>query len=352
MDFSDSIITANDLVLVTGATGFVGTQLVEQLLEAGYRNVRCFVRPLSNITKLEQLRRRYGATIETLRGNLLSRKDCVAATDGVCVIYHLAAGTGTKSFADAFLNSVVTTRNLLDAALSHASLRRFVNVSSFAVYTNENHPRPGVLDEDCPVEIEPEQRCDAYCFAKVKQDQLVTDYGLKRGIPYVLVRPGVVYGPGKQRIHGRVGLDTFGVFLHLGGANPIPFTYVDNCAEAIALAGVKKGVEGEIFNVVDDDLPSSRDFLRMYKKQVRFFSSFYLPHFVSYVLCLLWEKYAIWSQGQLSAVYNRKVWVTSWKRTRYSNEKLKNVLGWRPRVSTAEGLGHYFADCRRSRNHA
>src|SRR5207247_2190515 len=249
-----------------------------------------------------------------------------------------AAGTGTKSFADAFLNSVITTRNLLDGALSHASLRRFVNVSSFAVYTNEDHPQPGILDEDCPTEMRPELRCDAYCFAKVKQDELVADYGLKHGIPYVLVRPGVVYGPGKKRIHGRVGMDTFGVFLHLGGANPIPFTYVDNCAEAIALAGIKKGVEGEVFNVVDDDLPSSRQFLRMYKKEVSPFPSFYIPHYVSYVLCVLWEKYSAWSQGQLPAVYNRRVWATSWKRTRYSNEKLKRVLGWRPHVSMAEGL--------------
>ena len=71
--------------------------------------------------------------------------------------------------------------------------------------------------------------------------------------------------PAKQRIHGRIGMDTFGVFVHLGGSNPIPFTFVDNCADAIALAGLKPGVDGEVFNVVDDDLPSSRQFLRMYK---------------------------------------------------------------------------------------
>ena len=121
-----------------------------------------------------------------------------------------------------------------------------------------------------------ELRCDPYCFAKVKQDELVAQYGLKHGIPYVLVRPGVVYGPGKKRIHGRIGMDTFGIFLHLGGANTIPFTYVDNCAAAIALAGLKKGVEGQVFNIVDDDLPSSREFLTMYKKEVRRFPSFYL----------------------------------------------------------------------------
>jgi nucleoside-diphosphate-sugar epimerase len=352
MDLTQSIITADDDVLVTGSTGFVGTHLVAKLIENGCRKIRCLVRPASNITKLEELGRQHEVAIEILRGNLLSRGDCVTATEGVSVIFHLAAGTGTKSFSDAFLNSVITTRNLLDGALTHRTLRRFVNVSSFAVYTNENHPRPGILDEDCPIENQPELRYDPYCFAKVKQDELVAHYGLEHGIPYVLVRPGVVYGPGKKRIHGRIGIDTFGLFLHLGGKNPIPFTYVDNCAAAIALAGMKKGVEGQVFNIVDDDLPSSRQFLAMYKKEVRRFPSFYLPHCVSYLLCVLWEKYSSWSQGQLPAVYNRKVWAASWKRTCYSNEKIKSILGWKPQVSMTEGLQQYFADCRADRSHA
>ena len=102
----------------------------------------------------------------------------------------------------------------------------------------------------------------------------------------MIVRPGSVYGAGKREIAGRVGIGTFGLFLHLGGSNTIPFTYVDNCAEAIVLAGLVKGVDGEVFNVVDDDLPSSRQFLRLYKKNVRRFKSLYVPHAVSYALCV------------------------------------------------------------------
>ena len=113
---------------------------------------------------------------------------------------------------------------------------------------------------------------------KSNRTTLVTEYGKRFGIPYVIVRPGYVYGPGNEAITGRVGIGTFGVFLHLGGSNPIPFTYVDNCADAIALAGLTRGVEGEVFNVVDDDLPSSRHFLRLYKQNVRRFRSLYVPH--------------------------------------------------------------------------
>jgi len=286
------------------------------------------------------------------KGNLLSREDCVAATKDVAVIFHLAAGRGEKSFPDAFMNSVVTTRNLLEASLRHTCLRRFVSISSFAVYTNTQKPRLRLLDESCPVEKHPELRGDAYCFAKVKQDEIVTEYGKRFGIPYVIVRPGYVYGPGNEAITGRVGIGTFGVFLHLGGSNTIPFTYVDNCAEAIVLAGLKNGVDGEVFNVVDDDLPSSRRFLWLYKRNVRRFKSIYVPHAVSYALCCLWEKYAGWSEGQLPPVFNRRTWHAYWRKTRYSNERLKARLGWTPKVPMTEGLRRYFQSCRERGRHA
>ncbi len=348
------IIGPDDPILVTGATGFIGSGVLENLLDHGFRNLRCFARPSSEVARVEALAhcRRDGARVEVIKGNLLSREDCVTATKDVAVIFHLAAGRGEKSFPDAFMNSVVTTRNLLEASLRHTCLRRFVSISSFAVYTNTQKPRWRLLDESCPVENRPELRGDAYCFAKVKQDEIVTEYGKRFGIPYVIVRPGYVYGPGNAGLTGRVGIGTFGVFLHLGGSNTIPFTYVDNCAEAILLAGLKKGVDGEVFNVVDDDLPSSRQFLRLYKRNVRRFTSIYVPHVVSYALCGAWEKYSNWSEGQLPPVFNRKTWQAYWKKTRYSNDKVKARLGWTPKVPTTEGLRRYFQSCRERDRHA
>lgn len=341
------IIGPDDPILVTGATGFIGPRLVESLLDRGFRNLLCFARPSSEVARLEAIASsRRWARIEVVKGNLLSREDCVAATKDVAVIFHLAAGGGEKSFPDAFMNSVVTTRNVLEASLQHNCLRRFVHVSSFAVYTNTKKPRWSLLDESCPVEKRPELRGDAYCFAKVKQEEIVTEYGKRFGIPYVIVRPGYVYGPGKEDITGRVGIGTFGVFLHLGGSNTIPFTYIDNCAEAIVLAGLKKVADGEVFNVVDDDLPSSRQFLRLYKQKVRRFKSIYVPHVVSHALCCLWEWYSIWSEGQLPPVFNRRRWHAYWKKTRYTNEKLKSRLSWAPTVPMAEGLRRYFQSCR------
>jgi nucleoside-diphosphate-sugar epimerase len=352
MEGGSEIVNSEDLILVTGAAGFVGLRLVENLIERGFRNVKCFVRPSSAVDKLETIATRYpGHSVEIIKGNLLSKSDCATATKGVAVIFHLAAGTGEKSFPDAFMNSVVTTRNLLEATVEQGCLRRFVNISSFTVYTNVQKRKRRLLDESCLVEPHPELVPDAYCYAKLKQDELVTDYGKKHGVPFVIVRPGSIYGPGKKQITGRIGIDTFGVFLHLGGGNRIPFTYVDNCADAIALAGLKPGVDGEVFNVVDDELPTSRNFLRLYKRNVRNFRSIYVPHAVSYLFCRLWEKYSMCSHGQLPPVFNRRRWHVEMKRTNYSNDKLKRQLGWTPRVSMDEGLKKFFEECRECGQH-
>ena len=343
------IIGRDDGILVTGGTGFIGSRLVEVLLDHGFRNIRCLVRSSSGLDRVKDLCGRCpeGARVDVVRGNLLSREDCTAATRDVAVVFHLAAARGEKSVPDAFMNSVVTTRNLLEASLGHQCLRRFVNVSSFTVYANVHKSRRRLLDESCPVEPHPELRGDAYCFAKVKQEEIVSEYGKRFGIPYVMVRPGHVYGPGNEGLTGRVGINTFGVFLHLGGSNPLPLTYVDNCAEAIALAGLKKlATSAEVFNVVDDDLPSSRRFLRLYKQNVRRFKSIYVPHFLSYTFSYLWERYSTWSDGQLEPVFNRRRWHATWKKTTYSNVRLKTSLGWTPKVSMKEGMSSYFESCR------
>lgn len=223
MVITDSIAKNTDLILVTGSNGFIGSKVVETLLRRGLKNLRCFVRPSSNLAALNKIISPFEKTkIQIFEGNLLSRDDCGRVSEGVSVIYHLAAGRGEKSYPDAYLNSVVTTRNLLDAAVQSSSLRRFLCVSSFTVYSNMKIKPGGLLDETCDMEDQPHLRGEAYCYAKVRQDELVQEYGRKCSLPYVIVRPGVVYGPGNKGIHGRVGIGTFGIFLHLGGQIEFP----------------------------------------------------------------------------------------------------------------------------------
>src|SRR5678815_2563464 len=197
-----------------------------------------------------------------------------------------------KSFAGAFMNSALTSRNLMDAFLRYGQIKRFVNVSSFAVYSTLSLKRGDLLDEGCPLEDAPQERFDAYGFGKLKQEELVKEYGMKYKLPYVIVRPGYVFGPGKQELSGRVGINTFGFFIHLGGSNHLPLTFVDNCAEAIVLSGLKPGVDGEIFNVVDDELLTSKQFLKAYKERVKGFFSVSIPYFLAYWMCVFWETYS------------------------------------------------------------
>ncbi len=336
------IIGLDDPILITGSNGFIGSKVVESLLRSGFTNLRCLVRPSSNLARLDAiLATAQNARAEIVQGNLLSREDCAKMAKDVAVIFHLAAGI-EKTFPGSFMNSVVTTRNLLDAALRFGNLQRFVNISSFAIYSNWNIAGGGLLDETCELETRPVERAEAYTFAKLKQDQLVLDYAEKYGVPYVILRPGAVYGPGAHQLTARVGIDTFGIFFHLGGSNRIPLTYVDNCAEAIVLAGIRPGVNGEVFNVVDDELPTSRQFLRMYKKRGKPFKSIFIPYWLFYCLCWAWEKYSKWSEGQLPPAFNRRRCAAYWKGNRYTNQKVKDRLGWRPMVSFSEGARRYF----------
>lgn len=329
-------------ILVTGAAGFIGTRVVASLLRRGFRNLRCLARPSSKLSDLQTvLRDQPASQVEIQLGNLLSAEDCRKAVRDAKVVYHLVTGRG-KSFPSCFQNSVVTTRNLLEAMVEGKSLARLVNVSSFAVYSGLDLPRGLVLDENCPLESNHEQRHDAYVYAKLKQDELIQEYHKTFGIPYVTVRPGVVIGPGKKAIPGSVGMDTFGFFLHLGGSNRIPLTYVDNCADAIVLAGLVRGVEGQVINVVDDDLPSSRYFLNRYKSEVGWFPSVPVPYPLWYLFCVLWEIYARKSQGQLPPVFNRRLCAFQWKKRRYSNQRLKQALGWSPQISMSEALHRYY----------
>jgi len=335
---SEHVSSKEDQILVTGSNGFIGTKVVESLLKHGYRHIRCFVRPSSRLDRLVKTIAMFNAAshVEFVTGDLIATTDCQKAADHVSIIYHLAAGF-EKSFAGAFMNSALATRNLLDAFLQRGSPRRFVNVSSFAVYSNLGLESNGILDETCPLENAPQERFDAYGFGKLKQEQIVREYADRYALPYVILRPGYVFGPGKRELSGRVGIDTFGLFIQVNGSNLLPLTFVDNCADAIALAGFSD-VENETFNIVDDELLTGRQFLNAYKRKVNRFRSIRIPYSVGYAMCALWEKYSKWSKGQLPPAFNRRRCSAEWKANRFSNQKARTCLGWQPRVPMAQAM--------------
>jgi nucleoside-diphosphate-sugar epimerase len=144
----------------------------------------------------------------------------------------------------------------------------------------------------------------------------------------------------------RVGLDLAGIFLHLGGDNLLPLTYVDNCAEAIALAGQSDAADGQTYNVVDDDLVTASEYLRRYRREVKRLRVVPVPYAALALGSRLVEGYHRWSKGQLPAIFTPYKVASSWGGNRFTNARLKG-LGWRPMVSTEEGLrlafDHYKA---------
>jgi len=218
---------------------------------------------------------------------------------------------------------------------------KMVLTSSFGVYAAASVPRGHVIDERTGIEPHPERR-DLYSQAKLRQERLFREYQERLGFPLVVLRPGVIYGPRGARFSARVGLDLMGVFLHPSGDNTLPLTYVDNCAEALVLAGRSEAAAGQTYNVVDDDLVTCRQYLRRYQDEVQRLRVVPVPYPALRALSSAVQRYHAFSQGQLPAIFTPYKTATSWKGHRFDNAKLKG-LGWRPIVSTEEGVRRAFA---------
>ncbi len=324
------------MILITGATGFLGRSVLRRLAQQPGETLRCLVRPGSDPDELAALIKDLpsGRAIEFFPASFNNLDALKRAVEDVSIVYHIAASK-SGSFAAQTANTVVSTENLL-LACKDANLARFVLVGSFAVMGVAGLPKGAVVDESTPLEAHPEWR-DPYTYAKLRQERLALDYW-RQGVLVVVVRPGVIYGPGEPVLTTRVGVSMFGWFLFLGGANFVPLTYVDNCADAVIAAGVAEDVVGEVLNVCDNDLPTARQIFRLYRRRVgwiRFFP-------IALPLLKLIARVNVWysekSGGNLPIVFSPYQVDTAWKFLRFSNAKATKCLGWQPRVSIKEGL--------------
>jgi 2-alkyl-3-oxoalkanoate reductase len=333
-------------ILVTGSNGFLGSTLVRRLLESGESNIRCLVRPGSNRERLEALEAKFGDKFHYLTGTLSKQEDCVKALEGdVDQIYHLASAMSGAP-ADMFFNSVVASKNLMEALVATKRSIKVTHCSSFGVYGVADLSSGALVDENTPLESQPEKR-DPYSHTKLRQELLLWKYHRDHGFPLTVLRPGVIYGAGGPAMSGRVGLNLFGIFLYLGRNNKLPLTYVDNCADAIIYAMKSDGTDGQAYNVVDDDIPSAWAFLKRYRKNVAKSITVPLPYFATRLMSVLVKKYHEHSDGQLPAVFTPYKSDSMWKGNRFTNAKLKS-LGWKQEISTEDGLAKHFAYLKQS----
>ena len=327
-------------VLVTGANGFLGVAVVERLLTRGRKGIRLLVRAGSNRRRLDAMLARHPrADVEIVGGGLASTEAAAKLIEGAPLILHLAAALSGPA-ADIFLGTVVASKHLLEAIEGSTRKPRVVLVSSFGVYGVADAPKGHLLDETNPVEPHPERR-DNYSHAKLRQEELFFEASDRHGLRFCVLRPGVIYGPGGGAFSARVGMGLPGVFLFLGRDNLLPLSYVDNCAEAICVAADAARFDGDIYNVVDDDLITCEQYLQRYQAEVGPIRVIRSPYFATMLLSRAVEWYHRHSRGQLPAIFTPYKTRTMWKGTRFSNAKLRG-LGFSPIVSTEEGLRRTF----------
>jgi peptidoglycan/xylan/chitin deacetylase (PgdA/CDA1 family)/nucleoside-diphosphate-sugar epimerase len=307
------------------------------------------VRRQADTPKLEALVQKHaGARLEYCVGDLKYREGAIRAVDDVQLIFHLIAGKkGTA--ADLFLNSVVASRNLLDAVADRKPMR-IVLVSSFGVYGVADLDRGALVNEQTMLETHPEWR-DHYSHSKLRQEQLFWEYQKRNGFELVVLRPGVIYGPNGGHFSNRVGLMVGNWLFHFGGSNLLPLSYVDNCAEAVMVAGTHQSTAGQTYNVHDDVLPTCRQYLRAYKKDVAKIRSISVPYFCVQLLSSMVARYNRYSKGQLPAVLTPYKAASQWGGNRFDNSKLRSI-GWKQLVPTSDGLQRSFLAFRNGLNSA
>jgi nucleoside-diphosphate-sugar epimerase len=321
--------------------------VAERLLAHGFTDIRCMLRDQGKAARLKTIAERFPAAhVECISGNLGSRADCARAVAQVSLVIHLAAGMKGPA-ADLFLNSVVASNNLLAALAARPDppeKTRVVLISSFGVYGVARLPRRALVNEDAPLESNPELR-DVYSYSKLRQELLFREWAAKEHFELVVLRPGVIYGPGGGHMSTRVGLQAGSLYLHLGGRNLLPLSYVENCAEAIALAAMHPDTANQVYNVHDDQLISCAQFLRQYKKNVKRLRSVRIPYYLMLFLSSLLERYRRRSSGQIPSILTPYKVASSWKGNRFSNLKLHSI-GWKQIVSTPEALDITFKSLR------
>lgn len=334
-------------VLVTGASGFLGRAVVDSAVRHGH-DVVALVRPAADDPVVaDRPGGRAGGTVTVLRGDLRERGSWRDALADVEAVVHLAAAP-SGDLATQFAGTVVATEHLL-AALPLDRLRRFVHVSSFSVYDFTAVGVNGTLDEATPLEGHPELR-DAYTTTKLAQERLVREACSAAGTPLCVIRPGAIYGPGKDWDYGtamRVGPAR----LVLSPRATFRLTYVDNCADAIVLAIDAPGAAGRTVNVVDDELPTHLDFARRCRAAgaptgvlvpVPWRAVDLLGRLVAFV-----DRQFLGGRAKTPEILGHRRQQVRWKPLRYPNSTAKDALGWSPAVPLADAVTATVAGSRR-----
>ena len=173
------------LILVTGGNGFVGSHLVEGLLDRGHQ-VRCLIRHTSDLSFIAAL------PVEFVCGALDDRESLERACQGVDAVYHFAGATKAATAAAYFRVNAQGTRSLVEACWRVSpGVKRFVYCSSLGAAGPAAGPEP-------PDETRPPHPVSDYGHSKLAGEEAVLAYADR--LPVVILRPAAVYGPRERDI--------------------------------------------------------------------------------------------------------------------------------------------------------
>jgi predicted dehydrogenase/nucleoside-diphosphate-sugar epimerase len=233
--------TSKRRVLVTGATGFIGTRVVERLHLGSDWTPRALARSPASLARVARM------PVEVAIGDLADQASLAQALQGCDAVVHCGLGTSWRR-QERIAITVGGTKNLVEAALA-AGVTRFVHVSSISVYGEPT----GVIDESTPTH--PKKGWD-YAESKAEAERIVLE-AASRGLSVVVLRVAVVYGPfGATIVVRPIEYLRRGDLVLVDCADtPSNTVYVDNVAEAIraSLDASAEQVGGQVFNVSDDD---------------------------------------------------------------------------------------------------
>jgi len=324
-------------VLVTGATGFVGSHLAERLVKDGEK-VRCLVKEGSNTKTLETL----GA--EIVYGDLLDAESLKRAVEGVTVVYHLAAlarlYTGLTP-DDYNKVNVEGTRNLLEACRG-AKITHLVYTSSADAAGPSRDGLPRTENMPC-------QPVNVYGESKLASELLCREYAEKYDIPVTIIRPPMIYGPSCMLHLKRLfKMIKNGFYPVMGKGNSLmEFCYVENVVEGLVLAGKSKQAVGQTYYISDERSYTITEVLNAIAEAecVRLII-IHVPIPVGYMIGFSIEMlgkvikcwpFVVKETGRPTFSRNTVKWSThnTWI---CSTEKAKRELGYKPKFSLQDGV--------------
>ena len=309
-------------VLVTGASGFVGSHLAEKLAQNKVR-VHLLVRKTSRIP-FEP-----GPLMRLCYGDVTNLESVKAAAKGVGVIYHLAGILRGSNFQKLNEVNAEGTRNVCETALGIKNLKRLVYVSSLSAAGPSLDGKPIKESDPC-------QPVSLYGATKRKGEEIAETY-LKK-FPITNLRPGAVYGPRETDILEYFKMVQKGWVFLPRLRQTISFIHVDDLINAILLAGHSPRAVGQTFFVSDGKAYSWQDFnLRIGKALNRSFKTLLIPMVIVQAVAHLGEIAEKFS-GKASMLNKDKVKEAFHSHWVCDINKIRKLLSYQPKKDLGSGV--------------